>query len=138
VKEITGYTSTMKSGRELARSMGSGALGLPLVEMSSGGGGEMAACGKSHHADAVRIDAEFLGAGTHQANGALGIAEFDGMVVLGSEAVLEDERGDAEGVQPVGFLAAFVIGGEPSVAAAGSDDDRGAGRSWILRKAGRR
>ena len=71
------------------------------------------------------IDVEFFGAAADEAHGALGVAEFDGMVIARAEAILQDESGDAHGIEPVGDLAAFVVGGEVMVAAAGSDDDGG-------------
>jgi hypothetical protein len=88
-KEITGYARIRKSGR------------LPRV--SSGG--------KSHHAQAIRRDSELHGAGTHQANGALRIAELDGMVIARAQPVFQYEGGDAHGIEPGGDLAAFFVHG---------------------------
>ena len=59
------------------------------------------------------------------ADGALGIPEFDGVMVFGSEAVFENVGADTEIVEPGGDLGAFVIHGEVGVTAAGANDDAG-------------
>ena len=86
----------------------------------------MAPRGEAEDADAFRIDFQLVGVRTDGADGALGVAEWDWMVVLGAETVLEDDAGDAVGVQPGGNLLPFVVDRQSAVAAAGADDDGGA------------
>src|SRR5262249_46853300 len=66
--------------------------------------------------------------GADGADGALGILEGSGMPVARAETVFKDERGDAVLGEPLGDLLAFVAGRQAAVAAAGTDDDGGAGR----------
>src|SRR5579859_4869837 len=91
--------------------------------MRAGSGGQMAPGGEPQDANAIFGDAELLRTGAYHTNGTLRIAEFHWMVVARPEAILEHERGDAERVEPVGDLAAFVVVGQPAIAAAGTDDD---------------
>ena len=56
------------------------------------------------------------------ADRALRVLQRRGVVVAGAEPVLQHERRDAEGVQPLGHLLALVVGGDDAVAAAGADD----------------
>jgi hypothetical protein len=65
--------------------------------------GQVAAGGEAHDAEAVGVEAE-----------------------VGAGAVLEDEGGDAEGVEPAGAVVAFLVDGEVAEAAAGGDEDGGA------------
>jgi hypothetical protein len=97
------------------------------VEVGGERGGKVASGGEAHEAELRGIDVEFPGAAADEADGALRVAEFDGMVVTRAEAILQDECGDAHGVEPIGDLAAFVVGGEVMIAAAGGDDDSGGG-----------
>ena len=52
------------------------------------------------------------------------ISQFDGVMVAGPKAILEDESGNPHGVKPVRHLPAFMVGGETSISATGSNDDR--------------
>ena len=84
--------------------------GASGVEVRGQRGGEVATSGETHEADYRWIDVEVPGAAADEAHGALGVAEFDGMVIAQAETVSEDERGDTHSVKPVSDLAAFVIG----------------------------
>ena len=67
----------------------------------------MAPCGKAEDADALRIDLPFLGTGADKADGTLGVAQGNWMVVLRAEPVFQDDRGDAVRIEPVGDLDAL-------------------------------
>ena len=97
--ETTGYARIRKSGRLLARSMGSVALAFPGVEMGPGGRRKVSAGREAHHADAIGGYAELLGARAHQANRPLRIAELDGVVIPWAQPVLEDEGGHSGRVE---------------------------------------
>src|SRR5580765_4661521 len=113
---------------------GIGGLRIAGIEMSLGGGSQVASGRKTENADTMGRHGEFFCAGADEAYGSLGVAEFDGMVVAWTKAIFQHECVDAHGVEPIGDLAAFVIVGEVTVAAAGDDDDRrcwcGIGRGW--------
>jgi hypothetical protein len=87
--------------------------------------------GEAEDADAVGVDLPFGGVLADQAHGALGV--FEGCGGFGhvgagvGDAVLEQDAGDALGVEPVADLGAFEVDGEDVVAAAGEDDDGCAG-----------
>ena len=97
--------------------------------MRGQGAGEVPACRKAHDADASRIDAELLGPEANLADGALHVHERGGVqwagTILLHDAVLQHERRDAEAVEELGDLLAFVIVGEEAVATTGTDHDRG-------------
>jgi len=58
-------------------------------------------------------------------NGAAGIDERHGQqIAVRGQPVADDEGAEAAGCEPVGDLAAFEVGGEIDVGAAGKDDNR--------------
>ena len=67
-----------------------------------------------------------VGPGAHEANGALRVAELDGMVIPRAQTVPQDECGHAHGVEPGRDLPSFVVHRQGAVAAARRDDDAGA------------
>ena len=69
----------------------------------------MAACREPEHADAIRSDAEFAGALTHQAHGPQAIEERDRRVIALADAVAQHERGDAAPIQPARDLQTLVV-----------------------------
>ena len=73
---------------------GIGCFGVTGIEMSGGGGSEVAAGGESHDADAVGQHAIGGGFGAHGADGALRVAQFDGVMIARAEAILEHKSGD--------------------------------------------
>ena len=89
---------------------------------------EVTASGESHHPNSIGGQAEVLRAGADEANGALGVAELNRVMVARPESVLEDESGHARRVEQVRDLPSFVVGRERAVAAAWRDDDRSARR----------
>ncbi len=88
----------------------------------------MGAGGESHHANFVWRHAKFLGASADDTNGPLSVAQLDGVVIARPDAIFHDECDKAHGVEPIGGLAAFVVGSEILVAAA-RENDHGRGRT---------
>src|SRR2546430_2347261 len=97
--------------------------------MSGGGGSQMTAGGKPHHADFVWQHAKLLCTRAHDANRALRIAKLDRMVIARSQSVSHNKCRKAHGVKPIGDLAAFMICGEIFVASAGENNYRRSGRA---------
>ncbi len=97
----------------------------------------MAAGGKAHDADAVRQHAVLGGFGAHGADGALRVAQFDGMMIARAEPVLEHKGRDADRVEPLRDLRAFIVQRQMRIPAAGADDDGGAGAAAFGHQAGR-
>ena len=102
-----------------------GRLRVAFVEVRARRRGQVPAGGKTQDADARGIHRPVARAGTDEAQRALRVGERSGMAVARSDAVLQHERGHAEGVQPLGDLLSLVVAGQGAVAAAGTDDDRG-------------
>ena len=88
-------------------------------------GAEVAAGREADHADAVAGDVPFGGAATDDPDGALDV--LIGAVLVPGDAVLEDDPGDAEGIEPSRDFGAFLVVGEDAVTAARADDDRWGG-----------
>ena len=101
-------------------------VGFSRVEMRAGRRREVTASGEPHHPNSIGGQAELLRARADEANRALGVAEFNRVMVAGPESVLEDESGHARRVEQVRDLPSFVVGRERAVATAWRDDDRGA------------
>jgi hypothetical protein len=80
---------------------------------------------KSHDADAIRLHAIRGCLVADDADGALRVAQFHRVLITGAKPVLEHERRDPHGVEPIRFLHPFMSHGEGLVAPARSDDDRG-------------
>src|SRR5262249_19791591 len=84
-----------------------------LVEVRRGGNCEMASRRKADDADALRVDAPFLGLAAHEAHGALRVLEWTpgrvftwGIIGTSWHAVLQQNAGYADRVEPGGdFLA---------------------------------
>ena len=78
----------------------------------------MAAGGRPHDADALRIDLPLRGFGAGEADAARGIVQHGGMpVAFRAEPILQDDSGDSVIRQPLRIAPAFVIG-EAAIAAA--------------------
>ena len=111
----------------------------PFVVVGAEGDGEVGSGGEAEDADAVGIDLPFSGVGADQAYGALRVVEgCGGFGHVGAgvgDAVLEQDAGDAFGVEPVADFSAFEVDGENVVSAAGEDDYgcAGAGGLWARR-----
>ncbi len=105
-----------------------------VVGMGGEEDGEVGAGGEAHDADVGGIDVPLSGVGAGEAHGLLGVFEIRGVgrIVAGvawglGNAVLDEDAGDADGVEPVAGVGSFAVGYEDAVAAAGEDEDRGAG-----------
>ena len=93
-------------------------------------GGEMRSGGKAKDADAIGIDVPLGGVRADEADGALCVLESGGGFRIGAgvrDAIFENDAGDAAGGEPVADFGAFEVDGEDVVAAAGKNDDCGAG-----------
>jgi len=110
---------------------GVGRIGISGVVMRGDRRREVAAGREAEHSDATGIEAPFLCAGTDGANGALGVLKWAGVVVLGSEPILQHHTGDPDRVQPFGDFFTLVVHGQEPVAAARANDHRGT-RSLVL------
>src|SRR6185503_16506016 len=100
----------------------------PFVEVRARGRGEMPPGGEAEDPEASRIEPELLRARTQQANRALRVLQGHGMAISGTHPVLQNERGDPEGVEPLRDVFALVSAGQRTVAAARPDEDGGAVR----------
>ena len=90
--------------------------------------GEVGAGGEAHDADVGGVDVPVDGVGAGEAHGLLGVFEVRGVggIVAGfavglGDAVLDEDAGDADGVEPVAGVEALAVPGEDAVAAAGED-----------------
>ena len=121
-----------KSGRLLARSIGSVGRGVAGVESCAGGCREVSSGREAHQPDAGGVDAVLRRARADQPQGPLRIAKLNRVAVLRTETVLEDERRDAHGVEIRGHLPPFVVHGQRPVPAARRHDDAGPcwNRGW--------
>jgi len=114
---------------------GSGGGGdVVVVGMGAEEDGEVGAGGEAHDTDVGGIDVPFGGVGAGETHGLLGVLEVRGVggIVAGvawrlGNAVFDEDAGDADGVEPVAGVGAFAVGYEDAIAAAGKDEDRGAG-----------
>ena len=100
-----------------------------FVGMQAGEDAEVAAGAEAEDADAVGLETPLGGVMTDQAHGALGVLQRGGfgmLVVAPWHAVLENDAGDAQSVEVIGDLGAFVFDGQDAVAAAGADQNGGA------------
>lgn len=104
--------------------------------MDADGSDEMASSGEAEDAYLVRVDAPLGCMKTNETECALGVFEGDwglrvgspvGPGARGGNPVFEQDAGDASRGEPVAGFGAFKVDGEDLVAAAGKDDDSGAG-----------
>lgn len=103
-----------------------GGVGLTVVEMCCGAGGEMTPGREADDAYALGVEIPFRCAGSDEAEGSLCVFEFDGVMIFGAQAVFENEAGDADAVEPLGD-GFSLVGGEVHVSPAGADDESCAG-----------
>ena len=86
--------------------------------------------GEAEHADAIGIDVPLSGVRADKADGALRVLKSGGGFRIRAgvgDAIFEDDAGDAAGGEPVADFGAFEIHRENVIAAAGENDDCGAG-----------
>ena len=124
------------AGGEVGVDVGGGGSGGDVVVVGVGGEerGEVGAGREAHDADVGGVEVPVGGVGAGEAHGLLGVFEVGGVggVVAGGavglgNAVLDEDACDADGVEPVAGVGAFAVGDEDVVAAAGEDEDGGAG-----------
>src|SRR5437867_1652645 len=102
-----------------------------LIEARRRRRNQMAARREPDHADALGIDAPFRGAVAHEADRALSILERAsgrltfGLIGAARHTVLQDDAGDANGVEPGSYLFAFELPVQVPVAAARAYQHRG-------------
>src|SRR5260370_5297719 len=70
--------------------------------------------------------------GADEAQGPLRVLERNGMPILRGMAVLEDDAGDAQRIEPAGNVVALIGDGKPAISAAGTNYDRCAVRLFRL------
>ena len=95
--------------------------------------GEVSSGREAEDADAVGIDVPLGGVGTGDAHGLLRVFEVGGVfgvVVREGDAVLDQNAGHADGVEPGADLGAFEVVGKDAVTSSGKDED---GRSSVRR-----
>ncbi len=121
---------TAKSGRQLALSAASAGWVEAVIEVRAERCGEVGSGGEAEYADAIRIDVPFGGVGADEADGALCVLKGGGRFWIWAgvgHAIFEKDAGDAAGSEPVADFGAFEIHREDVIAAAGENDDGGAG-----------
>src|ERR1700730_12117708 len=89
---------------------------------------------EAHHPDAIGPNTKFFGARSNQSNGPLRVAQLDRMAIFRAEAVLENECGDSERIQPVCHLTALVVDGKQDVPASWCNDHRSTRGARINRR----
>ncbi len=124
------------AGGEGGVDVGGGGRGGDMVVVGMGAeeDGEIGAGGEAHHTDVGGVEVPVGGVGAGEAHGLLRVFEIRGVggvvasIALGlGDSVLDEDAGDADGVEPVAGVGAFAVGDEDAVAAAGEDEDGGAG-----------
>ncbi len=92
--------------------------------MSDEPGTDLTAGGEADEAEGIRVDPPTGGIGPDESHGTLGVEQSgEGG---GGHAVLEDEGGDADGIEPVRDFQTLVFVGEALHATAGNDQHSGA------------
>ena len=113
---------------------GGGGGNVIVVGMGAEEDGEVGAGGEAHDADVGGVDVPVGGMGAGEAHGLLGVFEIGGVggimacVALGlGDAVLDQDAGDADGVEPVAGVESFAVPGENAITSAREDEGCGAG-----------
>ena len=120
----------MKSGRELARSIGSLASASP-ASLSRDGHCQIAAGRKAHEADPIWFDLPLVGARAHRADGPFAIGDRVAATIrradLAIQTILEHRADDPAFGEPAAHGMSLMVGRQHAMSAAGRDDDRGSG-----------
>ncbi len=111
---------------------GSPGVAVPAIEigvLDGGGGGQFRSGGETHDADFVRIEIPLFGIGAHQADGLQRVVDLIRLrvVAIAAETVAEDDSVDAVVVKEGDEIGGFGTDVESVVAAAGRQNDGGAG-----------
>src|SRR5262245_20741943 len=99
---------------------------ITYSELRGRGRSQMAARGKSHNPYAVRINLPFGGFRPRVANRPQRVLNHRRVLIFRPQAIFQNNRCDADAVEPYGDVMPFV-GRKPRVTAAGTNDDRRAG-----------
>ena len=94
-----------------------GRTGVAGIEMSACSRRQMSTRGKSPDPDFLRSDPILRGMIARITNRTLRVAQFDGMVIPRTQAILEDERNHATSGEPLSHLFAFMVHGQHPVTA---------------------
>ncbi len=126
----------VSAGADAGVDFGCGWCGFNVVVVGMGAeeDGEISAGGEAHNADVGGVDVPVGSVGAGEPHGLLRVFEVRGIggIVAGfaerlGNAVLDEDAGDADGVEPVAGVESFTVPGENLVASAGEDEDGGAG-----------
>ena len=115
-----------KSGRLLARSIGSVAEALPASKRVPAVAARCPPAEKPISPMRAALTPYSCARRADEPQGALRVAKLDRVAVLRTEAVLEDEGRDAHRVEVRGHLPSFVVHRQRPVPAARRHDDAGA------------
>lgn len=118
-----------------------GGVLLAGVVLHGGKGGEFTPGGEAENAKTVGFHVPFGGAAADEADGTARIGHGVilngvGAALFASEAVFQHKGGDTALLEPLGERVAFVAEAELGMAAAGTDDDGGAGAFFGRRDEG--
>ncbi len=105
-----------------------------VVGMSAEEDGKVGTRGEAHDADVRWVDVPFSGMGPGEAHSLLGVFEVRGVGWIVARfsiglwnAILDEDAGEPDGVEPMAGIRAFTVGDEDAIASAGKDKDGGAG-----------
>ena len=105
-----------------------------VVGVGADEGGEVGPGGEAHHADVRGVEVPVGGVSAGEAHGLLRVFEIRGVGGVVScfagwlgDAVLDEDAGDSDGVEPVAGVGAFAVGDKDAVATAWEDENRSAG-----------
>src|SRR5947209_17984453 len=93
--------------------------------MRSCGGGQVSSGRESPDADAIGLNPQLFGMGSHVADRSLCVSEFDRVMVLGSQPVLQHESRNAQRVEPACHVLALISDRQVRIAAARTDNHGG-------------
>jgi hypothetical protein len=85
--------------------------------------------GEAEYSDPIRIDFPGRSTGTDSPNGTLRVLERGRVPVPRGNTISQYKGGDPVGSEPIGDLFTFMVDGKPTVTTAGTDDNRGPGRT---------
>lgn len=99
---------------------------IALIEARTCEGGQLAACGKTHHSGAMDIDMLLHCPAPHQPNSALRVGKFRSLdrirrAAFPRQPVFENERRDPVLLEPSGHVVAFMV--DPNLAVASTRDN---------------
>src|SRR5581483_6455419 len=99
------------------------------VELGRRRRGEVPSRREAEDADAIRIDLPLRGPSADGSQGTLRILDRRGVMILGCQAVLQNDAGDTNRIEPSGDLIAFMIHRQGAIASTRTNND---GSSRVL------